>query len=187
MVDADQRLARPAPSPSDVPSPAAVAPRAFTDMYTAAYRDLMRTVLHLGATEQEAEDAISDAMLDTLIRWTEIDNPVAYARTAAKTNFLKARARGTKRICQRMVERGAVDPVARVDSDLEASEHAEWVRQHLAVLTPAERAAIAFAIDGYTIKEIAAMLGKNEPAVRRNLHDGRQRLKRHLHCEKEAP
>ncbi len=174
MVDVNQRLARPAPPPPNTHPVAA--PRAFTDLYTTHYPALLRTVMHIGATEHEAEDAVADAMAEVLRHWPRLTNPVAYARTAAASNFIKARTRGLDRIRRRMIERGIASTPAAEDPDLTEAENTEWVRQHLAALPPAEHAVMALTFDDYQPVEIAAILGKSQAAVRRNLHDARHRL-----------
>jgi RNA polymerase sigma factor (sigma-70 family) len=178
VANADQHLA--SHSPPSAHRVGMPAPRSFTDLYEDSYRDLLGTVIRIGATLEEAEDAVAEALAEVLHRWPDLREPLAYARTAAMSNFIKARTRGLDRTRARMLERGAASPSTAEDPELAAAENAEWVHQLLAVLPPAEKAVMALTVDGYRPIEIADMLGKTQPAVRRNLHDGRHRLIRYL-------
>ncbi|MEV4517873.1 hypothetical protein AB0K00_54050 [Dactylosporangium sp. NPDC049525] len=46
-------------------------------------------MIRIGASLQEAEDAVADAMTDVFNRWSQLRNPLGYPRTAATSNFVK--------------------------------------------------------------------------------------------------
>ena len=178
VVNADQRLASPAPP--DTHQAGAPAPRAFVELYENNYRDLLRLVIRLGATLPEAEDAVADALTEVFGRWSDVRNPLGYARKAAASNFIKVRTRGLDRTRRRLVERAAAEPSPAAGPEFDAAENNEWVRRLLSVLPPAERVVMALTVDGYQPIEIAGLLAKSQTSVRRNLCDGRRRLIDHL-------
>jgi RNA polymerase sigma factor (sigma-70 family) len=153
--------------------PRAPLPRTtFGDFFRDAYQPLVRDVIFAGATPDEAEDAVSAAMVEVLRRWDAITNPRAYARRAAINNMIKNRQRGLRRI----VERGDVPPEGELDPGLLVWEQQEWVTLLLKSLAPAQRQVLACMVDMFTPQEIARLLGKTEAAVRQSLRAARQRL-----------
>jgi DNA-directed RNA polymerase specialized sigma24 family protein len=75
----------------------------FGEFFRDAYRPLVRDVIFAGGTLDEAEDAVSAAMVEVLRRWDAITNPRAYARRAAINNMIKNRQRGLQRITERLI------------------------------------------------------------------------------------
>jgi DNA-directed RNA polymerase specialized sigma24 family protein len=70
----------------------------FDSFFRGSYKNLVRAVWLAGATREEAEDAVSDAMVYMLRRQHD-GKPVsgdlaAYARTAAINYFIRAKGRG---------------------------------------------------------------------------------------------
>ncbi len=153
----------------------------FESFFRTTYRELLRTAMYVGATEQEAEDAAMATMEEVLRRWEKIDNRLAYARRAVVSRFLKDRTRGLDRVRHRQIERGGAAPGAAYDPGLTVWEDRQWVTQMLESLPPAQRATMAFVVDGFSPAEVADLLGKTSSAVRRNLCDARRRLKAALH------
>jgi RNA polymerase sigma-70 factor (ECF subfamily) len=151
--------------------------RDFESFFHAYYRDLLKIAMYVGATKQEAEDAVMATMEELLRRWGQIDSQFAYARRAVVSNFLKDKTRGLDRVRHRQVERGDAPPEADEDPGLTAWEDRQWVIQILESLPPAQREAMAFIVDSFTPVEVASLLGKTPAAVRRNLCDARHRLR----------
>jgi RNA polymerase sigma factor (sigma-70 family) len=154
--------------------------KAFEEFYRDAYRPLVRDVLFVGWDLDEAEDAVSAAMLEVLQRWESIAHPRAYARRAAISNLIKNKERGLKRTRERLVQRGAVPPEHDLDPGLMVWEQQEWVTLHLKRLPPAQRKVLALLVDGHTPQEIAQLLGNTEEAVRQALCAARKRLRKIL-------
>jgi RNA polymerase sigma factor (sigma-70 family) len=150
------------------------------EFYRNSYRPLVRDVIFAGAHHDEAEDAVSAAMVEVLERWDTIENPLAYARRAAINHTIRARQRGTSRIAGRLVERGDVPREDDLDPGLLVWEQQEWVTLLLKSLPPAEREVLAFVVDAFRPQEIARLRGKTEAAVRQNLHAARKRLAERL-------
>ena len=156
-----------------MPSPAA--PPGFEDFFRGAYRKLIALVMYLGATKEEAEDAVAASMAEVLRRWEEIGDPLAYARTATRSNFIKEKTRPA-RLISRLIERGEVS-CGYQDAGLTVWEDGQWVKQLLDSLPPAQREAITGFMDEYNHVEVARLLGKDPAAVRQNFRAARQRLR----------
>jgi|HubBroStandDraft_5_1064220.scaffolds.fasta_scaffold391928_1 RNA polymerase sigma factor (sigma-70 family) len=150
------------------------------EFFRSSYRPLVRDVIFAGAHHDEAEDAVSAAMVEVLERWDTIQNPLAYARRTAINHAIRTRQRGTSRIAGRLVERGNVPPESDQDPGLLVWEQQEWVTLLLKSLPQAERQALACVVDSFRPQEIALLLGKTEAAVRQNLHAARKRLAERL-------
>ncbi len=149
---------------------------AFCEFFRDAYQPLVRDVIFAGGDPDEAEDAVSAAMIEVLQRWDAIANPRAYARRAAINNMIKSRQRGLPRISARLIERGDVPPEGEEDPGLLVWEQQEWVTLLLKSLPEAQRQVLACLVDMFTAQEIAYLLGKTEAAVRQNLRAARKRL-----------
>jgi RNA polymerase sigma-70 factor (ECF subfamily) len=139
--------------------------------------------MYLGATMQEAEDAVQTTMSELLRRWEAIGNRFGYARRAVISNYLKEKTRGLKRIRDHQIELGDVTPEVDDGRAMTAWEDEQWVLQILESLPPAQREVMAFVVDEFKPIEIAELLGKTPEAIRRNLHATRQRLRRTLQQE----
>jgi RNA polymerase sigma factor (sigma-70 family) len=149
---------------------------AFGEFFRDAYQPLLRDVIFAGGHPQEAEDAVSAAMVEVLQRWNAIQNPRAYARRTAINNMIKSRQRGLQRIAERLIERGEVPLEGDEDPGLLVWEQQEWVTLLLKSLPVAQRQVLACMVDMLTPQEIAQLLGKTEAAVRQNLCAARKRL-----------
>ncbi len=147
---------------------------AFSTFFRGSYRKVLTIVLAAGATLQEAEDAVSVGMTAVLTAWGQVELPLPYARKAALRSFIKGkvRARRHERFDPEMHDDGSIDP------GLSVWEDAEWVRQLLESLPPAQREAMALVVDEYKPAEIAELLGAKPDAVRRRLHVARNRLEK---------
>jgi RNA polymerase sigma factor (sigma-70 family) len=146
------------------------------EFYLSSYRPLVRDVIFAGAQHDEAQDAVSAAMVEVLERWDTIENPLAYARRAAINHAIRTRQRGMSRITGRLVERGDVRREGDLDPGLLVWEQQEWVTLLLKSLPAAQREVLAFVMDEFRPQEIARLLGKTEAAVRQNLHAARKQL-----------
>jgi RNA polymerase sigma factor (sigma-70 family) len=157
-------------------SPAA--PGGFEAFYRSSYREVMKAAMIAGATFEEAEDAASKTFLEMLERWPVQGAPLSYARKAVVSNFIKNKTRGSRRVVQRLAERGpaAVRQEGTEDTELCALEGQEWVDDVLSELTPCQREVMERIARGLDYDEIAADLGKSREVVRRRVCDARARL-----------
>lgn len=168
-------------------TPRKPAPPGFVDFFQKAYRAVIQTVLYAGASYHEAEEAAAAGMEEVFRRWDQISSPLAYARRAALTSFLKEKERGLDRVRHRMAGRAEARQEGTADAGLTIWEDGQWVGQILSSLPPAQREVMAFITDGFTPGEIATMLGKTPDAVRQNLHAARARLTKELHDLQQGP
>lgn len=175
MAD-NQAIARAKPAPEAGQRRAAVIPAGFTDFFRAGYRKLMVTVMSVGATPEEADEAAAAAMEEVLLRWDQIDAPLAYGKRAALNSFLKEKERGLHRVRQRLAQGCEARRDGVADAGLSVWEDEQWVMQILSSLPPAQRDVLALVVDGFTPAEIAVLLGKTAVTVRQNLCAARARL-----------
>lgn len=151
-------------------------PPDFSSFFRSAYRRVVQTVMYTGGVEEDAEEAAAAAMEEVLRRWNQIDSPLAYARKAAVSHFLKEKERGIDRVRQRLSQRVEARNDGVQDSALTIWEDRQWVTQVLNSLPDAQREVMCFIVDGFAPSEVAVLLGKSGDAVRQNLRAARIRL-----------
>jgi DNA-directed RNA polymerase specialized sigma24 family protein len=140
-----------------------------------------------GATQEEAEDATSKALLEMLRHWP-VEHPVQYARKAAIHNFIKEKTGGKnpRMVANRMVERGHVLRREGVDdARLTDLEEREWSAGLISRLSPAQREVMQCLVDGLSIEETSLALCKSRAAVRRSLCDARGHLVKLLNADND--
>jgi RNA polymerase sigma-70 factor (ECF subfamily) len=147
--------------------------------YTAEYLKLIKVLVLLGATAEEAEDATQKAMTDFTKR-SRTDkapaHPAAYVRRAAINFFFKERQRERERL-SRELRGGHLVIEAHLDDRLTAWDDEQYIERLLKCLTPVQREVIRLVLDGWSTREIAEKLGKNDGNIRQHLKNGRDRLK----------
>jgi RNA polymerase sigma factor (sigma-70 family) len=149
--------------------------------YTAQYLRLVKFLVLMAATVEEAEDAVQKAMLDFTKRsWTAKGpkHPVAYVQRAAVRFFIKERQRERERL-PRELRGGHLVIEAHLDDRLTDWEDDQYIERLLECLTLMQRNVIKLVMDGMPTREIAAKLGKSEENIRQHLKNGRDRLKLH--------
>ncbi len=164
------------PGPARQHAAEAAPPSGFAGFFRSSYRQVVQTVIYAGATETEADEAAAAAMEEVLRRWDQVSSPLAYARKAAVSHFLKEKERGNERIRHRLAGLAEATPDGALDPRLTVWEDSQWVEQLLSSLPSAQREVMAFIIDGFAPTEVAALLGKTPEAVRQNLKAARSRL-----------
>jgi RNA polymerase sigma factor (sigma-70 family) len=149
--------------------------------YNAEYSKLVKILVLLGATIEEAEDAVQKAMLDFAERsmtGKAPAHPTAYVRRAAINFFIKERQRERERL-PRELRGGHLVIEGHFDDRLTAGEDEQYVERLLECLTPTQRRVIELVMDGLSAHEIAEELGKSNENIRQQLKNGRDRLKQH--------
>jgi len=157
--------------------------------YTAEYAKLVKILVLLDATPEEAEDAAQKAMADFVQRSkTERapTHPAAYVQRSAINFFIKERQRERERL-PRELRSGhlIIDP--HIDDRLTSGEDEEYIERLLECLTPTQRRVITLVMDGWSTREIADKLGKSAENVRQHLKNGRDVLKQHPEITSRAP
>ena len=154
----------------------------FETFFRTEYRRVSKVLIVMGATLEEAEDAVAVAMIDAYRHWGSIDMPKAWVHKAAMRQFVKNRQRsrqGFRREVQ-VAARAPVEDAIAADQDLAAVEDQQWVTQMLDKLPRAQREVIALIMDGFGTKEIAELLGKREMTVRQHKSLARRSLRETL-------
>lgn len=163
-----------------------LAPQTFEDFFRASFREVVATAMIAGAEPEEAKDAASKALLEMYLKWPIPGNPLAYARKAAFTNFIKAKERGDGRTARRLIHGGHVPrQEGAEDARLTAWEDEQWIADALSVLPQEQRQVMERIARGLTREEIAGELGKSRDLVRRLICDARPRLAEFLHPDGE--
>jgi RNA polymerase sigma factor (sigma-70 family) len=149
--------------------------------YTTEYPKLVKFLVYLDATTEEAEDAAQNAMADFARRAKATgvpDHPASYVRKAAVRFFIKERQRGRQRL-QHEARGARLAIEAHLDDRLTTLEDEEFIEYLLECLTPTQQQVIRLIIDGLSGHEIAEELGKTDETIRQHLKNARDRLKAH--------
>jgi RNA polymerase sigma factor (sigma-70 family) len=167
-----------------------VTPGQLEAFYTAEYPKLVKILVVMDATVEEAEDAAQKALADFFRRsraaQAAIKSPATYVCRAAIRFFVKERQRDRDRL-PREIKGGHLTLPAYQDDELTACEDEQWVKHVLDSLTPAQRDVINLVMDGASIHEIAEELGKNDPTIRQHLKNARDRLLVHPEVAPRIP
>lgn len=151
----------------------------FNNFFDNNYRLLVKVALAIGASFDQAEDAVNDVLTDIYRSWDQISEPRAYARKSVVNRVIKTKQREREFIKRAVAGYQATGP-AYEDGSLTEWEDWQWVRQHLSTLPSAQREVIAGILDGLSASDIAGATGKTEATVRKNLQLARQRLRQEL-------
>ena len=149
--------------------------------YTTEYPKLVKILVLLDATIEEAEDAAQKAMVDLAKRSKTTgapDHPASYVRRAAVRFFIKERQRERGRL-QRELRGGHLVIEAHDDVRLTALEDEQYIEHLLECSTSTQRQVIRLVMVGLSTHEIAEELGKSDENIRQHLKGGRDRLKLH--------
>lgn len=159
------------------------------EFYNAQYPRLVKFLVLLGATVEEAEDAVQKAMLDFTIRSRSgkgPEHPVPYVQRAASRFFIKERQRERERL-PRELQGGHLVIEEHLDDQMAGLEDNQYIERLLECLTPVQRSVIKLVMDGLSTHEIAVELGKSDANIRQHLKNGRDRLKQHPEIAPFAP
>jgi RNA polymerase sigma-70 factor (ECF subfamily) len=149
--------------------------------YTTHYQRLVKFLVLLDATIEEAEDAVQNAMLDFARRSGTAkapSYPVPYVQRAAVRFFIKVRQRERERL-PRELRGGHLVIEAHLDDRLTHWEDDQYIERLLECLTATQRRVIKLVMDGFSTHEIAEELSKSDENIRQHLKNGRDRLKLH--------
>ncbi|GGM89975.1 RNA polymerase sigma factor [Dactylosporangium sucinum] len=150
-------------------------PPKYVGFFRDHYRELMRVAMYTGAVEDEAHDAVQDALLEVLKRWYKIEDPMSYACITVINNVRKIKRSERSRLSRQNTylvesfERPADEPNIWIDRD--------GVEAMLGELTPGQREIVRELLQELTPAEVAEVLGRSYDAVRTALTDMRRRLR----------
>jgi len=148
----------------------------FDDFFRKEYLRIVRIVMYSGATFEEADEAVSQAMAQAYFSWPLLTNPPAWVSKVALNVHLKqsnkdrrrrtAEERATRLDC---LDRGSPGPQ-------EEPDEYERVIALLKRLPAGQRQVMALTFEGYSPMEIAEQLHQKPGTVRSHLRHARDRL-----------
>lgn len=141
--------------------------KAFSQLYARIYKDLYKFALYMTRHTQDAEDAVSEAVLsayENLSSLRKEDSFRSWMFTILNNCCKKILRRGGR-------EDNQLDDSTHARTGLDACEpdYAQWhdVRRAFGELDEEERMIVAFSVfGGYRSEEIARMLDRNAATVR---------------------
>ncbi|WHM41152.1 sigma-70 family RNA polymerase sigma factor [Streptomyces sp. BPTC-684] len=176
----------------------------FNRFYTHWFpRGIGFAVKAFNLSQQDAEEAASDAMTATYAAWGAIDNPEAYFQHVLQKRAIEKYRSKRRRESRELPtsEDQLVSATAELPADLAAAftaspEHAyeqnetrARINSVLAMLAPHERISLALETQGFTAKERAEIKGIPEDTERTHLYRARLRcmeLIRKLHADLDS-
>ena len=146
------------------------APDAFDALFRGEYARLCRGLASFG---DGAEEAIQEAFVKALVRWSHVgllDDPAGWVRRVAVRQLLNARRSRLREIAAvARLGRPTIEPddIGRID-----------VSQAVRGLSAQQRIAVGLRYGGgYPIGAVATSMGLSEGAVKAHLHVARERLR----------
>ena len=166
----------PAETSDEAPEPAAadhaaghiVTAAGFDDLYRAEYRPMVRLARGLVDTSESAEEIVQEAFAKVFERWSRLDEPGGYLRTAVVNG---ARSELRKREVRRRIglTRRALPPPAEQDYLIDALE----------TLPPKQKTALVLRFYGdMSEKEIAEAMGVRPGTVKSTTSRGLAALRK---------
>ncbi len=138
--------------------------------------------------EHAAEDAVQEAMIEAVRRITALREPAAFPgwfRQIVRSQAGRISRRRSERPVGRLPEQSSASPPGL---QIEDQELRQQVRQALAELPPSGRqTAELFYLDGFSLTEVADVLGVPVGTVKRRLHEVRKRLREILVDDNSRP
>jgi RNA polymerase sigma-70 factor, ECF subfamily len=149
---------------------------ALVEQFEATGRRLAVALLH---DVHLAEDAVQEALFDAVRRIDTLREPAAlpaWFRQVVRTQAGRIARRRTEQMPEQLADRACDD--ASPLRQLEDSETRDCIRRALTRLTPpAMETAELFYLHGYSLAEVAAILGVPTGTIKRRLHDARGSLR----------
>jgi RNA polymerase sigma factor (sigma-70 family) len=165
----------------------------LASLYSEYRLSLISQARRMLRSDSEANEVVQEAFIKFILAAPELDTQeraLAYMRATINNLSLNViRARGSRpnlvaldsdTSAERLAEI-AVENYIPADESISAAEDAAIIRQALAMLSPAERAALVmWEMEGRSTSEIASELGIKESAVRHTVSRARASLRRVL-------
>ncbi|MEU4171270.1 RNA polymerase sigma factor [Streptomyces sp. NPDC026665] len=154
----------------------------YEAFFRAQFPRVVRYLLVLGASIQEATDAAQDGFVKLWSHWDQVRAPLAWVRRTAEREYVNSAVKQNRiTTTDSDLALESLMPPAPDDSWGTAREGQEVgsVLAMLKQLPPAQRRVFALLMDGLKPREIALELDMREATVRSHIRHGRERL-RHL-------
>jgi RNA polymerase sigma factor (sigma-70 family) len=149
---------------------------AFAEFFRAEHKKLIRFVMAIGASGDEAAEIAQVTFFKAYEGWSGIRSPRAWIRRVA-VNELTATRRAARRETPQATLPDAPVPVSTALA-AELTEEARQVLDALQALPPRQRQVTAWIIDGFGAVEIARELGVSPDSVRQSYAKARKNLGR---------
>jgi RNA polymerase sigma factor (sigma-70 family) len=142
----------------------------FTTFFKREYRQIVGVMMRAGASFEDAEDAVIEAMSLASPRFHQLDTPGAWVKRVALRIVTGKRKRDSERADREKL--AATSEPARVDG----GDEKRLVQSILDRMPPVQRKVLALTMDGHSGKEIASMIGSTMETVRSNLRHARKAM-----------
>jgi RNA polymerase sigma-70 factor (ECF subfamily) len=140
--------------------------QAFAVVFEAEYPRLFRYMDRLSGEPDLAADLAQEAFIRLHRRGAMPERPGLWLLTVAMNLFRNERSTAARR--RRLLTRwrpAAADPVVPATADSHLGEQSHHVRAALRQLSSRDQEMLLLRAEGYSYKEIASLLGLNEPSV----------------------
>jgi RNA polymerase sigma factor (sigma-70 family) len=146
----------------------------FDDFFAANYDQLLTRLGRRGAPPELAEQIANFAFLVMQRKWNKLkpDNLVGYLNTVAYNELSKKLKNYLARLAR--VERAAIEALSQAHTHGDDVEISDPLKKLLNDLPPRQRQAVVLHhLRGYTVAEIAKIMGVTDATVRGYTRDGR--------------
>lgn len=172
--------------PDTVAGPAVPTPRrspqpGFDAFLEENYRYFLKVLMAVGATVEDAQDAVQDVIEKMLEKdtWDSLTaNPRAWIRKALLHTYYDQQNR--RRLRGELERNLPWMPGSYTFDGPNAWEDWQWVKQQLSRLPPTQRTVVELILSEMGPSEIADLLGKTPATIRQNLAHARKRLRANL-------
>jgi RNA polymerase sigma factor (sigma-70 family) len=160
----------------------------FLDLFDSEYHQVIRFLMHCGASFEQAEEAAQEAFSQAWqhitrnpARWVAVRNPRAWIRTVALRKY--QRPPGARACPAALLFAQGPETAQPGPGHDELTVEAMLVQDMLRGLGPRERAVMAYSLDGFKAHEIASELGLTPQQVR----DARKKARKILAARLAVP
>lgn len=150
-------------------------PPGYLDFFRNRYRELMRVAMYAGATEDEAHDAVQDALLEVLKRWPAIEDSMSYACIAVINRVRRIKRSELSRLSRQNTY--LIQNFVRPSDVPNIWDDGLGVKAMLSELSVGQREIVQLLLREFTPGEVAEILGRSYDAVRTALTAIRKRLR----------
>ncbi len=135
---------------------------AFAQLYQHIYKDLYKFAYYTLKNDEDAQDAVSEAVMDAYSGISKLKSADAF-----KSWMFKILSAKCKRKLKSYVQRNKESDLDDVELSVNGSEESLELKQALSILTDEERMIVSLTVfGGYDSSEIAKMLNLNRNTVR---------------------
>lgn len=151
-------------------------------VYAGNVRQLLALARSVVRDASEAEDVLQDVLVKLISepeRYSSIDNPIAFLRTCVRNEAIDhVRRLGRQAPAPEELLAGIREYAT--EEEYKRVENIMWLRSYLDKQPPEmQRAFIAYAIDGYTIAQVARQMGIPQDTLRKRFDAVKKEIRKH--------